>query len=525
VNSAALGERSSVRQFTVSDHAQRSLRVARKEYELHQSEATANEYLQTASILGLSQDPLAIDIAEKFRRVPSAMARARTIQATDVVTNPTVTPQVLSVADHHAWASGKVHRLRAIVRETSDRPLVWSELSRQYLILGEDDKARRAMKAALQLAPDNVYLTRCAVRMYTHLDEHAVAMKLLHRHNRSEGNPWLLAADVAISSTIGKTSRNLRHAQDILARDRTNSHNLSELAASVGTVELERGSRKRGRELFTKSLIAPTENSLAQAQWCVSNGESLGIPESAWDVHSSHEATALASRSAVDFATMIASCRAWFAEEPFSSRPAALASTACFDPELRASAKAFATLGLEYAPANSDLLNNRAVCHAYDGSTELAFADLSAAINTPGFQHYGIALATLGLICYRSSEPKLGRECYEKSIHFFKNSGETESALRASVHMAIEESRFDLAEGSRVLNDVRDRCRRVDRSRFPELSAVLTVADRTIPTSTLANVSNLINQNVPAKNQLAHFEAQLIRQIPEGLSSAWLSLD
>lgn len=513
-NAAALGERSAVRPSTVANLEQRSLRDARQHYEVHQSEATANEYLQTVKMLGLANDPLAAKIEATFPRIPTALARATAIRASEGVSDPVMPHHVLSVADHRTFAGEKVRSLRRIVHAASDRPLAWSELSRQYLILGQDDKARRAMHAAIQLAPDNVYLTRCAVRMFTHLDEHGAALKLLHRHTRSEGNPWLLAADVAISSSMGRTSRNIRQAQDLLVRDRTNSHSLSELASAVGTVELDRGSRKRARELFKKSLIAPTENSLAQAQWCVSGGETLGIPEVAWQVSSSHEALAFAARSEVDFATMMDSCEAWFAAEPFSSRPAVLASTVGFDATLRPRAKAFATLGLEYAPTSATLLNNRAVCHAYDGSTDLAFDDLSAAIKAPGFAMHGVALATLGLISYRSGEPKLGRECYEKSIRFFKTKGEMESALRASVHWAIEESRFNYAEGARVLNDVRDRCRRVDRLRFPELSGVFAVADAVIPS--YLNVPHVFHQGTSlTKDRLANVEAQLIGNIPD----------
>ena len=513
-NAAALGERSAARKFTISDRVQRSLRIARQEYELHQSEATANEYVQTARILGLDQDPLAVELATKFPRVPTALARARTLRVGEGVTNPTVTDNVLTVDDHRAWASERVHHLRSVVRAASDRPLAWAELSRQFLILGEDKKSWRAMKAALQLAPENVYLTRCAVRMFTHLDQPDAALRLLQEHSGTSANPWLMAADVAIASVMGRTSRNMRHAHDVLARDRTNAHRFSELASAVATVEMERGSRKRGKELFMKSLSAPTENSLAQAQWCISQGELFAIPESAWNVSSSHEALALAARSHVDFAAMLTSCVAWFAEEPFSSRPAALASTACFDPQLRDRAKAFATLGLEYAPDNTILLNNRAVCYAYEGLTELAFADLGTAINTPGFTNFGVALATLGLVCFRSGQPLLGRECYDKCIDYFKRAGEMESALRASVHLAIEESRFDLAAGEKVLREVRDRCLRVDRSRFPELNAVLTVADQIIPTAAPARAENAPMRAMPARDQLVHFETQLLERIP-----------
>ena len=516
-SAASVGERSVAKYRETSERARRFLRIAQRDFERHNSEATANEYLQTANLLGLAKDPLALTIVERFPRVSVALERSRRILDKQFTVSPSPEAKISTVEDHRAAASSKAHALRQIVHSSSDRPLAWTELARQYVILGEVEKAGRAMRVALHLAADNVYITRCAVRMFTHLDQPDIAIKLLHKNMYADSDPWLMAADIATSASMGKTSRNLRKAHDVLTLDRTNDHRLSELASAVATVELERGSRKRSRELFKKSLVAPTENSLAQAQWCVSKGDQLAIPEAAWRVASSHEATALAARSAIDFSAMMSSCRSWFADEPFSSRPAALASTTSFDPTLREQAKAFATLGLEYAPTNSTLLNNRAVCFAYDGALMSAFDDLRSSINVEDFDHYGVALATLGLILFRSGDPLFGRECYQKSIRILQRSGETEAALRATVHQAIEESRFDVGAGAVLLDSVREPCRRVDKSRFPELKGVLDVAEQTIPAQAPA-AKPAFQVLRPAKEEFSEIEAAILRKTPERLT-------
>lgn len=525
---AALGQRSTPKRVAISARAEKSLRAARQDFERCKSEAAATEYLQTARMLGVEEDVFARNLEASFPRLSKAADRIALLSDSEnaIASSAQIGQRIADhrIVDHREIAAQRVHQLRRVLATASDRPLSWSELARQFLILGEEKKARRAMHAALKLAPSNVYLTRCAVRLLTHLDEHATAAKLLQRDGGATHNPWLMAADVAIAASMGKTSRNMKRALDILALNRDNVYQLSELASAVGTVELDRGSRKHGKELIRRSLIAPTENSLAQAQWCVSNGESLAIPDTAWNVPSSHEALAFAAHSAVDFQSMVDACVAWFAEEPFSSRPGALASTACFVPNLRAISMALATAALRYAPDSVQLLNNRAVCLAYAGDPSAAFSDIITAINTPEFGSHGVALATLGLIGYRSGDQSLGSDCYRKSVTLFKHVGDVESALRASVHWALEEARYDREAGDKLFSDVRDRCRRVDRTRFPELHAIVDLADQTIGTDGVLQDLRIgldVTKGglLPAREQLMHAENQMLKQISASLVS------
>lgn len=522
---AALGQRSVPKKVAAGARAEKSLRMARLDVEHYQSEAAAIEYLQTARMLGVEEDQFARDLAARFPRLMNVAARLSSIRGKGSTSDWSV-PANQGVVDHRVLAAIRVHELRRALAVSADRPLSWSELARQFLILGEDKKARRAMHAALKLAPANVYLTRCAVRLLTHLKDDGAAANLLQRDGGAAHNPWLMAADIAVASSMEKTSRNMKRALDILARDRTNSHQFSELASAVGTVELARGSRKHGKELIRKSLVSPTENALAQAQWCVSTGESLAIPDAAWNIENSHEALAFAAHREVDFDTMMSACLAWFAEEPFSSRPGTVASIACFIPHLREMSLKLTTEALRYAPQSSILLNNRAVCLAYSGQPQAALVDLDAAVRTPDFKNYGIALATLGLITFRSGDPTLGRDCYNKSIAFFKERGDVESALRATVHFALEEARYDRDAGESAFRDVRDRCRRVDQSRFPELHAIAQIADQALAHGKASSKAaddprsrSISDASAPAKELLLTLEKDLIERIPMGAGS------
>ena len=59
---------------------------------------------------------------------------------------------------------------------------------------------------------------------------------------------------------------------------------LSELASSIGTVELLYGSNKKSRELFKKSLISPNDNTLAQVEWAATKDKNLDVDASGFNV-------------------------------------------------------------------------------------------------------------------------------------------------------------------------------------------------------------------------------------------------
>jgi tetratricopeptide (TPR) repeat protein len=405
---------------------------------------TANELYETALLYGHADDlpPTVAKLSKRLR---------------DVVAPPNVTPWhygaapeqapfVLSdtVDVHDDAARLQIHRLRRLLAANPDRPFCWSELARHFLVVAEQKKAIRCMQAALQLAKRNRYLYRAATRLFVHIQDADRALRLLRSEPEVTRDPWLLAAEIATSSVVGKRSRFLDVAKQLMTSSHFKEDQVSELAAAVGTVELDHGTTKRARSLFNRSLIAPTENSLAQAQWAVEQDTKIVIPAAAWQTPASYEAKAFAARRARDWKNALQACAAWFADEPFSHRPAMMGSyLGCFHPKHQAVAEQFATAGLRCDSANIGLLNNRAVARVYLGKTEEAYADLRAALERGPARDDAHLMATLGLIAFRSGMPTLGREYYGLSIAWFLQSKDLGAVASAILYRLREEIRID----------------------------------------------------------------------------------
>ena len=166
-----------------------------------------------------------------------------------------------------AQVAAKILRLRRRVVDDPRNVLCWLELGRNYARLGQTDKATRAIRSALAVAPDHRFVLRSAARFFLHAGEAEQAHDILRRSRATPHDPWLLAAEIAVATVVDRSSRLVKPAQGLLASDRFRPFHTAEMASALATMELVEGSAKRARKLFDASLRDPTENSVAQAQW------------------------------------------------------------------------------------------------------------------------------------------------------------------------------------------------------------------------------------------------------------------
>ncbi|MDP1997160.1 MAG: hypothetical protein Q8J90_08160 [Gallionella sp.] len=412
-------------------------------FDQHPSANTANELYETALLYGHTDSlPPSVKKLSRQLRDDMAIPDANTWQhGASLEQRPFTLGDTVDV--HEDAARLEIHRLRRLLAESSDRPFCWSELARHFLVVGEKDKSIRCIQAALKLAKHNRYLCRVATRLFVHVKDPDRALNLLRSEPTIKSDPWLLAAEIATSSIVSKQSRFLDVGKQLVTSNYFNENQLSELAAAIGTVELVHGTTKRAKALFSKSLIAPTENSLAQAQWAVEHDSKIVIPLAAWQTPESYEAKTLASRQAHDWQNALQTCASWLADEPFSIRPALMGSYLGFRPEHAAMAEQFATAGLRCDSANSHLLNNRAVARVYQGKINEAYADVRAALEHGSARDDAHLMATLGLIAFRSGMPELGREYYALSIAWFSQAKENTSVASAMLYLLREEMQID----------------------------------------------------------------------------------
>jgi hypothetical protein len=219
-----------------------------------------------------------------------------------------------------------IAHLRSLLRRRPFNALRWTELSRLHTIEGNAEAARHTMRIALGLAPNDRYVLRCAARLRVHQGDAEGAHELLARTQRTRSDPWLLAAELSVAEVAGVKSRNLRVAQKLLDSGRYAPSETTELASALGSVELRAGSLRAARKLFRQALTAPTDNTVAQAQWASEHVHGLHVDPLALRAPTSWEARAYDARTAGDLGRAVDEARMWQRDQPFASRPAEFGS-------------------------------------------------------------------------------------------------------------------------------------------------------------------------------------------------------
>lgn len=298
-------------------------------------------------------------------------------------------------------------------------PILYVELSRLYSILGQEDKAKRAMLSALHLGSRNRFVLRSAARLFAHYDDLDYAHDILRTSSLVGHDPWITSAEIALATIRDRRSRFLKRGIEMVNSRNFSPFSLSELASSLGTVELLHGTLRKSRELFALSLRDPNDNSLAQAEWAINKDKSLKIDISSFEIEYGFEASAIYNFYNDDYKTALNDAARWLVDMPFSKRPVLLGShiagSMLSDHQ---TAITFTKAGLASHPNDPQLINNIAYSLILLGKIEDADRYLRTLpsidqINEPA----SICLtATIGLLHFRRGETEKGRILYRKAI-------------------------------------------------------------------------------------------------------------
>ncbi|MDD3773014.1 MAG: hypothetical protein PHC38_10235 [Weeksellaceae bacterium] len=318
----------------------------------------------------------------------------------------------------------KIRETKNLLRQFPGNAILYVELSRYYSILGQENNSIRAMKGALQLAPNNRFVLRCATRLFAHFDaEDNDYLEYIHSFLRKSPmtliDPWLASAEISISTIRNRTSKFIKSGIELVNSKNISPFNFTELASSIGTVELLYGGAKKSREFFNKALISPNDNSLAQIEWASTKDNALDINPSLFGVKMNFEALALDNFQNKDYEAALDNAAKWFIDMPFSKRPimfgSNLASTILKDQQKSIS---FLNAGLVSHPNDPQLINNLAYALALDNKPKEAFEQLSKVRNE--FDYDDITqiclTATKGLSYFRSGFADIGRKLYLGAI-------------------------------------------------------------------------------------------------------------
>lgn len=301
-------------------------------------------------------------------------------------------------------------------------PIVWVELSRLYIMHGQEKKAEKAMLAALHLAPDNRFVLRSATRLFIHTDQFDKAIYYLRKSNSLKYNPWLVSAHIATSSIMKRISPFIKDGQKLILSNNFSPYELTELYSSLGTLEFNHGSFKKAKAHFDNSMIHPNDNALAQLEWVSKQDSRFSIdPFSFSNVINPFEAFALEHYEQGNWEDAFSNCIKWFLDTPFSKRPVLLGSYIAGSLLKNTNASVLlCEVGLRANPNDPTLLNNiiyelaksNNVTSATKYINQIKDIDISSLPN----ESKVTIQATLGLVALRNKEIELGKQLYELAI-------------------------------------------------------------------------------------------------------------
>lgn len=352
----------------------------------------------------------------------------------------------------------KIKETKALLRAYSFNPILYVELSRYYSILGQEESSIQAMKTALHLASNNRFILRSATRLFAHYHtEQKNHLDYIHRFLRNSPmtkyDPWLTSAEISISTIRGRNSKLIKKGIELINSRNIAPFNFTELASSIGTIELLNGSLKKSREFFNKALLDPNDNSLAQIEWATTKDNQLHINHANFEVRMNFEALALDNYHNSEYDKALDNASKWLADQPFSKRPVMfgsnLASTILKDQE---KSIAFLNAGLISHPNDPQLINNLAYSLALENKSKEALEQLVKVKHATEINQVTqiCLMATKGLAFFRSGLSESGRHLYLEAIEQTKKINNQNLNWIALLNYAREE----LLQGSEYVEPI-----------------------------------------------------------------------
>jgi tetratricopeptide (TPR) repeat protein len=433
------------------------------------------DLLGTAVVAG-RLDEFAALIAE-VRENPNAPRPARDVFEKSARTSPEhlSIQECESVSDQYERGAIKKSRVRLA---TAPRDAIeWVELARAYTIAGLNEKARRAISAALQLAPVNRFVLRSAARFFLHYGDRDRALALLSRSPILGHDPWIMASEIAIADSIGKSSKVIRIAREKIEAGIAPT-DLTELASALGSLEAENGNDRIARRHLRRAIVGANENSIAQIGWLNRSQLNGSIDVSFSNPPLLHEAKAWSCFYRGDFEVAQQESLCWLIDQPFASAPAALASYIASDLLWNfEKGKTIAQAGLMSNPDDPLLLNNLAVCLLEIGELDAAETALARIKPDEAEKRIDPAYkATFGMLAFRRGNTDKGRKLYLEAIEKARSQGSKATAARANFHLIFEEiaaNSPNVEDSIHRLEEYKDQKDMVEMARFFERVNIL----------------------------------------------------
>lgn len=321
--------------------------------------------------------------------------------------------------------------------------IAWVDLALGYVIAGKTNEARKSLRVALNLAPDDRFVLRAVSRFLVHQNEEDVALHILRSRLITKHDPWLMATEIALCEAMEISSPLTKAGRRIILKGEFSPFNMAELSSEIATIEYRHGDIRNASKLFRKSLENPTENAIAQAGWVARRDKSFSFDGSMPNTDlCSAEAMAWGKYLEGDWNKSAECSLQWFQDQPFSVRPALLGSSVySMALEDYSTAIDMCEKSIRCNPDDEMLLNNFAYILAMNNETERAkryFDRIPGVIENKKSSEAVVFLATRGLLRIRSGQIQEGIADYNKSIQMAAKNKDPNRMLVASANLATE---------------------------------------------------------------------------------------
>lgn len=345
-------------------------------------------------------------------------------------------------------------RIASIRKWTSEYhrdAVAWIELARVFTIKGLKEKAKKATITALQLAPYDRYIVRCAVRFFLHTGDYESAWHYVSKASKSHFDPWIKATEVNVANISAKS---IPAIKKLIPNELSfeQSFHFSELLESYGYLELESGNDRKAKKQMRLAWQNPSESVITHAEWIIRNKLPGLKGSSDLEFARSPEANTWRNYVELKLDKALEAAQEWALEEPYSKYPfivgACIASNAD-KPEIGVE---IAARGLMIDPNNRAIINNLCYALLRAGNTVSASKYIKKLYpqNEAVTENDLIALATVGLYEIKVNNIARGREYYTEVIRKFKQKGRSALQAEAMLNLAMAELDASTSEAKAI---------------------------------------------------------------------------
>ena len=292
------------------------------------------------------------------------------------------------------------------------------EIARLQFQLGQHSNAVEYAERAVKTFPNHRYVVRSFACLLSTIGESEKALYYLRKSESFRWDPWVQSAEVAISSSIKKSTKlskaRLQHIRSLRSADK----NMTELAAGLATIETESGNRKTAKHLLELSMSSPNENSLAQLRWLQQNKNLAPLVQPNIFVDNASEANVYDSIKLENPTLAVAQAEIWQMDQPFLSQSALIGSSLCLSVlDEPSRALKIVDRALIAQPNDLSLHNNRFVGLVLNGQINEANDLFNERLKTKRLGEYEpFTYAALGLMAFAKGKCDDGRGFYLEAM-------------------------------------------------------------------------------------------------------------